>query len=56
MTSNQNEVLVSSKIGYIPKPNSNEIKAYQDTNIYHGGYDYGTRQFKGLEGTTVDDL
>lgn len=56
MTSNQNEVLVSSKIGYIPKPNSNEIKAYQDTNIHHGGYDYGTRQFKGLEGTTVDDL
>ena len=56
MTANQNNVLASSKIGYIPKPNTNEIKAYQDASIHGGGYDYGSRQFNGLNGTTVNDL
>lgn len=56
MTANQNNVLTSSKIGYIPKPNTNEIKAYQDASIHGGGYDYGSRQFNGLNGTTVNDL
>ena len=56
MSSNENDVLVSNNLAYTPKVNTNEIKAMQDAAIYSGGYDAGTREFKTIENSTVDDL
>ena len=56
MNSNENDVLVSSKLAYTPKVNTNDIKSMQDAAIHSGGYDPGIREFKAIENTTIDDL
>lgn len=56
MTANENDVLISNKQGYVPKINTNEIKAAQDAMIYSGGYDSNTRKFNNVKTATVDDL
>lgn len=56
MTANENDVVISNKQGYIPKINSNEIKAMQDAMIYSGGYNSDTRKFNVVTTATVDDL
>lgn len=56
MQDNQNEVLVAGGAAYMPKPNTDVIKARQDA-VRLGGYDYGTGLYnRNLVGTTAGDL
>lgn len=57
MQDNQNEVLVAGGAAYMPKPNTDVIKARQDAVRLGGGYDYGTGLYnRNLAGTTAGDL
>ena len=57
MQDNQNEVLVAGGAAYMPKPNTDVIKARQDAVRLGGGYDYGTGLYnRNLVGTTAGDL
>ena len=57
MQDNQNEVLVAGGAAYMPKPNTDVIKARQDAVRLGGGYDYGTGLYnRNLVGTTAEDL
>lgn len=57
MQDNQNEVLVAGGAAYMPKPNTDVIKARQDAVRLGGGYDYETGLYnRNLVGTTAGDL
>lgn len=57
MQDNQNEVLVAGGAAYMPKPNTDVIKARQDAVRLGGGYDYETGLYnRNLAGTTAGDL
>lgn len=56
MNNNENESLIAGGTGYTNKTNVSDVKAMQDLAMRGGGYDYGTRQFKPVNGTSSDDL
>jgi hypothetical protein len=57
MNDNELQTMISGGDAFIPKTNSNVIRAQQDAVRLTGGYDYNTGSFNTrLKGTSDDDL